>query len=89
MSIDLDQRTIPTVNLNGTLRSELVKHRVVAAETLRMVLPLLGAAAPHGRDYLARDADLAYARRLHEARWNIIEGMIEQFMAEAEAIAAQ
>lgn len=73
--------TLPTVNLNGTHRNDLVRQHsdvLAATETLRVALR---AAFPHGRDYQLAPATYQAAYLEAEAELLEIERLIDRHTA--------
>lgn len=60
----------PTVNINGTLREELLRGYMQARRDLEKAIKSLQEIAPHGRDYQypGGDADLRVAIEEHAQR---------------------
>lgn len=48
---------IPTLHLNGTSRTELIKQLTDAGHALALAIDALGNASPHGRDYYPQGPD--------------------------------
>lgn len=81
---------VPTVNLNGTSRQELVKQQLDAWHALEAAMTAMKAAAPHGRDYQTDDAvTFRVARFEHGRRLQAIVTLMSEYQQMAEAINAQ
>lgn len=77
---------LPVVHLNGTSREALVEQRTDVARKLREALEAMCQACPNGRDYYPDPGRLQKAQVQHERRVGIVRGLLEEVMAEAEAI---
>lgn len=60
--------TLPTVNINGTSRKELLDGYLACMGQVQLCIAALGAIAPNGRDYPNRDVPLVSATREHRDR---------------------
>ncbi len=75
---------LPTININGTDRGELLTRYMHAKEALDAAVEALGEASPHGRDYQTQEAGaLLRAQREHADRMTAIR----KVRAEIETIA--
>ena len=50
-AFDMTITVLPSVNLNGTSRNELIDQNFQALRSLRTAAEMIRLAAPHGRDY--------------------------------------
>jgi ABC-type transporter lipoprotein component MlaA len=88
MNWTIDLRTVPAVNMNGTVADELVELRRNAFDALGEAIEKVQAAMPHGRDYQTKQDKGAYqaARDIYTERLRQLEKMKREIMEEAMAI---
>jgi hypothetical protein len=78
---------VPIVHSNGTGRRELLDQRCLAIDSLVAAGDALAKASPHDRDYYPRGGDYCQAaHRQHERRVGILQALIDELTAEAEAL---
>lgn len=79
---------IPTIHTNGTARDDLIEQVTSAMDKGRAFIQAMQAMAPHGRDYHPQGSGaLAAATLENEARIAIVQSVIDDLNAMAEAIA--
>jgi len=77
---------LPTVNLNGSPRSDLISQHIEVANAARALLEALAKASPHGRDYPSDPATLQEARAVHSQYYRGVLTIEEDYLRTALAI---
>lgn len=80
---------IPTVNLNGTARADLVQQQVDVLDALTALDKAMAEAMPHGRDYQLAPHTYADARYAWLERRARVEAMRAEITIHAFAINGQ
>lgn len=79
---------VPTIHRNGTTRQELLRQQVAAMNAIDTALEAMGKASPHGRDFYPQSPSaFLTAAAEHQARVEALQGVRDQLMQLAEAIA--
>lgn len=74
----------PTVNLNGTSRSELIAQNMAVANAARALIEAMAQATPHPRDYPL--GNHPNARVAHNNRWRAVAAIEDEYIKLALAI---
>jgi len=81
---------IPTVNLNGTSKDELIRQLLKVTLALGNVLTVMGEAMPHGRDYLPSPLDGerkdSQAREAWRERMQVLKDLSDEVTRHAFAV---
>lgn len=79
---------LPTININGTDRGDLVKDHILAMQALRAAIEAVGAVSPHGRDYQTLPAgSYSVAAGEHAARMVALRTVLAEIETIAEHLA--
>jgi len=77
---------LPQININGTLRSDLLEDLIVAKRSLEHAIEKLSACSPHGRDYQTYpNGSLVFYEAQREHADRIVK--VRQVLAEIATIA--
>lgn len=80
----------PTVHMNGTAKSDLLRQNIEAANAVDTAIDQLCRAIPNGRDYYPQGPEaLEQAMTEHRARRARLDAVRNELMDIAEAIANQ
>jgi hypothetical protein len=79
--------TLPTINMNGTARQDLIDQQLDVVNALSQVLDALAKARPNGRDYPTGTDALMAALREHRTLADRIETLRTQVENKAMRIA--
>jgi hypothetical protein len=82
----MSDSVFPSVNLNGTSRSDLIDQNLAALQALRATVEVIRNGAPHGRDY-PDHATYAKARAEFEVNLSDMRRMISGYEATLEYLA--
>lgn len=78
---------LPTININGTDRMDLLNQYMVVRRALARAIEALGEASPHGRDYQTQEPGaLLQAQREHADRMTAIRKVLAEIETLAEHI---
>jgi len=66
---------LPQISINGTSRRALMEQQLAVLEAFRALEHAMNEAAPNGRDYQHRPAELAPAREAWDERINAVHAM--------------
>jgi hypothetical protein len=77
---------LPTISKGGTDKSRLIADQLSMLHGLREAREWIVAAEPNGRDYIARMEDWRAVVAKHAARLAMIDAMIAEIEAYAEAL---
>lgn len=81
---------LPTINLGGTAREDLLRDHLEAMKALREAISKVGALAPHGRDYpktAAAPGSLYHAQKEHADRLRALRVVLAEIETIVEHLA--
>jgi hypothetical protein len=79
MITTFNERTVPTIHLNGTASETLVDQLIAAIESLRIARSGVSECQPNPRDFIGRDGDYQSALSAHFKRIESLDEIMGQY----------